>query len=332
MTMPRDHRSFLAPLAALMGLALPIGAARAQDHIYVRVECDGGLQDAKGVIGPKHGYELTGECVLWRMRRPDDTDEMEALLDVGETAWHDKALVKIKTRAEASWDRKSGSTKESVTFEGPVTGEVAASGTCTKDPFIANVPCSGMSVVPSLVAGPHLMQLLTALQKRGSFLFRDRVALGEAQALSAQHSKNPVPPPPEPKNPPLIDHVVAKYIMIGRSEHIVRVTLRGAQPITASLSRGRGVPRRIVLDDPRPGPSQRSAAVRIPPAAVRTPGVLTIALGNKHGNARFELLACSHGGSSNPKGCPVRVKAATQPPATVAQPSAPVALPGGRAR
>jgi hypothetical protein len=331
-TMPRDLRSFLAPLAALMGLAVPIAPARAQDHIYVLVECDGGLQDAKGVIGPKHGYEITGECVLWRMRRPDDTDEMEALLDDGETAWHDKALVKIKTRAEASWDRKSGSTKESVTLEGPVTGKVAASGTCTKDPFLGNVPCSGMSIAASLVAGPHLTELLTALEKRGSFLFRNRVALGEAQALSAQQSTTTVPPPPEPRNPPLVDHVVADYIMIGRSEHIVRVTLRGAQPITASLSRGRGTPRPIVLDDPGPGPSKRTAALRIPPAAVQTPGVLTIALGNKHGNARVELLACAYGGAGNPKGCPVRVKAGTTPPPTVAEPIAPVVPPGGRTR
>jgi hypothetical protein len=141
-----------------------------------------------------------------------------------------------------------------------------------------------------------------------------------------------VPPPPEPKNPPLIDHVAADYILIGRSEHIVRVTLRGAQPIMASLSRGRAIPRPIVLDDPRPGPSQRTAALRIPPAAVQTPGVLTIALGNRHGNARVELLACAYGGSGNPKGCPVRVKAGTTPPPTVAQPSAPVLLPGGRTR
>jgi hypothetical protein len=321
--MPPPLRSLLAGLGALVGLALPIGTTQAQDHIYHRVECDGGLQDAKGVIGLKHAYEISGECVLWRMRRPDDTDEMEALLEIGETAWHDKALVKMKTRAAAAWDRESGSANESVAFESGVVGKVVASGTCAKDPFLGNVPCSGMSIAASLVAGPHLALLQTALKQRGSFLFRNRVAAGEAQALSARHGKSAVPPPPEPKNPPVVDQVAAEYITIARSGHIVRVTLRGAQPIQVSLSRGRGAPRPLVLDDPLPGPAPRAAAVRIPPDAILTPGTLTITLGNKHGNARIELLACSSTGSGNPTGCPVRVKAGTKPPPIVAAPIAP---------
>ena len=319
-----------ATLGAILGVTLSIANAQAQDHIYWLVECDGGLQDAEGVIGARHAYDINGECVLWQMRQPEDGDEMQALLDMGQTAWHDKALVTIKTRGKAAWDRESGHAQESLAFEEPVMGQVTRRGTCTKDPFLADVACGAMTAAQSLAGGPHLERLLTALQDRRSFLFRNRFSVGEAQALSAAHGKKSVPPPPEPKNPPVIDGVAAAYVWIGRSEHIVRVTLRGAQPIAARLSRARELPRPIVLEDPNPGPTQRSAALRIPPSMVRRPGVLTIGFVNKHGSARVELLACLRDGSANPKGCPVRLKAGTMPPTTAAQPNPPVLPPVGR--
>ena len=330
---PTFLKAALAPLAgALAGLALPIGTTHAQDKIDYFVECDGGLLDAAGVIGPRHDYEINGECTLWRMVQPEDTDEMQALLDAGVTWRHDAALVTFKTRGRASWDRESAVVKESLTFEGPVTGKSTAQGTCIKDPFLAAVACSGFTRQTSLDAGPHLVRVQTYFARTRHLAFGNKFTVDEAQALSALHAKTKGPPPPEPKNPPLVDLVALRYIVIGREEHVVRLTLRGAQPITASLSRGRETPRGIVIEDPRPGPIQRSAAIRIPPSAALTPGVLTIALGNKHGNARFELLACSRGGSGNPRGCPVPAKAGTRPPTTVTQPAAPVALPGGRTR
>lgn len=180
---PTVLKSFLAPLAgALIGLLLPIGTTHAQDKIDFFVECDGGLLDAAGVIGPKHDYEINGECTLWRMVQPEDTEEMQALVDAGVTWRHDKALVKFKTRGRASWDRESAAVKESLTFEGPVTGKSTAQGTCVKDPFLAAVPCSGISRQTSLDAGPHLMRVLTFFASTKHFSFGNRFTVDEAQA------------------------------------------------------------------------------------------------------------------------------------------------------
>jgi hypothetical protein len=297
---------------ALLGLAIPTRDGEAQDHIYFAVECTGGLQTASGVIGPKHSYGFQGQCVLWQMRQPEDTDEMKALLEDGETAWHDKRLVTFNAQGKASWDRASGASKESLEFQGPVAGKLVRSGTCMKDPFLEASPvCGAVSGSQQITAGPHLERLTTALVQHRFFLFWKQFSAGEAQALSAAQGKNSVPPPPEPISPPVIAGIAVNRIMIGRDEHVVRVTIRGAKPITAALRRGRGSSSPIVLEDPAPGASQRSAALRISPSMVRQPGVLTILLQNKHGRAQTDLLACAPGGSGNPKGCPVRLKAGT---------------------
>jgi hypothetical protein len=63
---------------AMLGLAAPVDASEAQDKVDYFVECEGGLLQAADVIGSKHDYRFKGECTLWRMVQPEDTDEMQA--------------------------------------------------------------------------------------------------------------------------------------------------------------------------------------------------------------------------------------------------------------
>lgn len=151
------------------------------------------LKSAKGVIGNLHEYKLAGEC------QQAGSSTQSGVFSSTTTNY----AYTYSYTGSASWDRGSGLAREKLGFTGDGSGARHAEATCTQDPFLKDPPggaakCSAVKVQIDMKSGT----IYEFLQKP-EFWNGHKLALAEAQALSAlAASAQPGPGTKPPAKPP----------------------------------------------------------------------------------------------------------------------------------
>jgi hypothetical protein len=165
-----------------------------------RLVCDQiHLMAASGVVGPEHRYTFSAHCYR---------DATETTSSPGTSRSVNVVRLDFTVVGKGRWERGTGRATEELKFSGSRTGTRMATGLgCTQDPWLKDPPgglgtCKSVSVQAVLSsAGSIPLELI----EPKIFLLARRIALAEAQALSAataSSSGTPPPPPPDPTGPP----------------------------------------------------------------------------------------------------------------------------------
>lgn len=182
-------------------LMIALGASPAQAFVCSEVR----LMDASGVIGSVHSYTFSAKC-SWSATETKKSFGIE-----GYTSTSKHYAITMDVIGKGKWDRKTGKASEKLQVKGSgagqgasgsFTGEHYASGICNEDPFLKNPPggsavCQGMELLYKGTSGP----VFSLMVDPKAFLLAKKIALVEAQALSAKKPAG-APPPPPPKSQP----------------------------------------------------------------------------------------------------------------------------------
>ncbi len=199
----RIPKPFFVPGLILM---IALGASPARAFVCSEVR----LMDASGVIGSVHSYTFSAKC-SWSATETKKSFGIE-----GFTSTSKNYGITMDVIGKGKWDRKTGKASEKLQVKGygagkgasgSFTGEHYASGICNEDPFLKNPPggsavCQGMNVQYKGTSGPVFALMIDPKV----FLLAKKIALVEAQALSAKKPAGAPPPPPpkpQPKKEPL---------------------------------------------------------------------------------------------------------------------------------